>query len=103
LYRLATVDYAETEIRLHKMYDAFCAQWEKECKLEGFEVHDIRIGGLIKRIQHCQKTLLKYVNGEISAISPLEETPLPYRLNLKQGESFILSQWIYNSMVKPMN
>ena len=103
LRRLATVDYAETVKKLELLYDAFCAQWEKECKLEGFEVHDIRLGGLIKRVQHCQKLLIKYVNGEISEISPLKENPLPYWLNKEKGEGFILSQWIYNSMVKPMN
>jgi hypothetical protein len=103
LYRLAVEIYPETATRLERLYDAFCAQWEKECKLEGFEVHDIRLGGLIQRVRHCQKVLLQYINGEIDEIAPLKTNPLPYQLNTEKGEGFILSQWIYNAMVKPMN
>lgn len=103
LRRLATEAYPEIAARLEQLYDAFCAQWEKECKLEGFEVHDIRLGGLIRRVRHCQKLLLQYVNGEISELTPLKENPLPYQLHTEKGEGFILSQWIYTAMVKPMN
>ena len=58
---------------IKKFYDLFEEQWMKENKPQGFDVQDIRIGGLIKRIKHCKKQLLRFVNGEISRLEELEE------------------------------
>jgi len=47
-----------------------------ENKPQGFEVQDIRLGGLARRIEHCKKMLVKYIEGEIDSIPELEEDRL---------------------------
>ena len=45
----------------------------------GFDVQEIRIGGIITRVDSCKKRILAYCKGEISEISELEEELLPLR------------------------
>ncbi len=52
-----------------------CWLWEK--KPHGFEVQDIRIGGLLQRLESCRDKIQEYVNGEIEGIAELEEKLLP--------------------------
>lgn len=59
--------------KLEAFYEAFKEQWEKENKPYGFEVQDYRIGGLIKRVEHCAERLEKFVAGKIDKIPELEE------------------------------
>lgn len=62
---------------LDAFYRTFRTQWMKHNKPFGFEVHTIRIGGLRQRILDTAETLERYLNGEISGISELEERALP--------------------------
>lgn len=103
LLRLAKEEYPETARRTEVLYDAFRAQWEKECKHNGFEVHDIRLGGLIRRLRHCGDLLRAYATGEISRIDPLEEDVLPFDKNKKKGEGLLYSIWTNTAMTKPWN
>ncbi len=66
-------DYDEVIRRVEEFYDAFEKHWMWENKPHGFDVSDIRLGGLVTRIKHCRKRLLKYINGEISQIDELHE------------------------------
>lgn len=70
------VDYDKIISNLDKFYTAFEKQWMRENKPQGFEVQDVRIGGLIQRVKHCKVRLLQYINGEITNISELEEPVL---------------------------
>ena len=47
-----------------------------ENKPHGFDVQDIRIGGLAYRVRHARERLLDYLDGKIPAIDELEETLL---------------------------
>ena len=49
----------------------------KERKTFGFEVQDIRIGGLLQRIKRCKRTLENYLDGKIDKIEELEQEILP--------------------------
>lgn len=71
-------DYLVLEKRLLRFYRAFRKQWEKECKQNGFEMHDVRFGGLMCRIKHCREILQEYDTGKISTIEPLQEKLLPF-------------------------
>ncbi|MBR3932658.1 MAG: beta-N-acetylhexosaminidase [Clostridia bacterium] len=62
--------------RISEFHTAYENAWFKENKPHGFEVMDIRLGGLKQRIASCQKRLLKYINGEITEIPELEEAVL---------------------------
>ena len=44
----------------------------------GFEVQDIRLGGLIQRIKHCRKRLEAYLRGEEEILPELEEVLLDF-------------------------
>ena len=71
-------DYQAAEDRLAGFYEAFCSQWERENKRCGFEVQDIRLGGLRQRLCHCRRILEGYLAGEIQRIEELEEPLLDF-------------------------
>ena len=58
---------------IKSFYSEFRSQWNLENKPYGFEVQDIRLGGLIKRVEHCQAVLNDYVCGKVTVIPELEE------------------------------
>lgn len=62
--------------KLENFYDAFEEQWAKENKPFGFEVQDYRLGGLIKRVEHCIARLEKFAAGKLDKIPELDEVML---------------------------
>ena len=70
-------------------YAAYRALWYKENKAFGFEVQDIRLGGLMQRLKNCRERLTAYVKGKISAIDELEQEILPHEaLNYFQYNNY---------------
>lgn len=61
---------------LEEFYTAFKEQWYKENKPMGFEIQDIRLGGLIRRVTHCKDELTKLLKGTVTTIAELEEYQL---------------------------
>lgn len=84
---LATVitKYEALEEKLATFYEVYRKQWYKENKGHGFDVQDIRIGGLRQRVHHCKEMLKEYQAGTIERIEELEETLLDFTGN---GEQF---------------
>ncbi|MBQ9085390.1 MAG: beta-N-acetylhexosaminidase [Clostridia bacterium] len=78
-------------------YHAFRIQWMKENKPQGFEVSDIRLGGLMRRLTHCAQRLEEYVRGEVDRIDELEDELLDVRgnrENMIQEPAYIrYNQW----------
>ncbi len=66
-------EYKQVLKRLNEFYSSFEAQWFKENKAYGFEVQDLRLGGLKQRITHIRKMLTDYVNGKTDKVEELEE------------------------------
>lgn len=50
--------------------------WHKENKPFGFEIQDVRLGGIIMRAKTCKNRIKAYLNGEILKIEELEVEPL---------------------------
>lgn len=71
-------------VYLDKFYDSFKILWHTENKAFGFEAHDIKIGGLIARINTCKKKLEKYIKGDISKIEEIEEVILDFETAKKE-------------------
>ena len=71
-------DYGEMVKRTEALYEAMRVQWYTENKRHGFEVHDIRLGGLIMRLKDCKRILEDYRDGKIDNIPELEEDTLPF-------------------------
>jgi hypothetical protein len=57
---------------LDDFYHAFKKQWMTENKPFGFEIHELRIGGLMLRIKSTRELLIQYLNNEISTIEELD-------------------------------
>ena len=77
LEKLAKEDYPEAICRIEAFYQAHRTEWLTEKRPQGFEVQDIRLGGVQQRLRSCIATLLSYVSGELSQIEELEEPVLP--------------------------
>ena len=72
-------DYRELLAKLEVFYAAYRNQWLIERKPHGFDIQDIRLGGLIQRVKHCIWRLEEYAAEKISKIDELEEPVLDHR------------------------
>lgn len=73
-------EYVALEEKLEVFYEAYRARWFRENKAFGFEIQDIRLGGLIRRVEDCRRRLEAWQGGEIIKIEELEEAQLDYGL-----------------------
>lgn len=92
-------DYKKVERDLKEFYSAFKELWFRENKPHGFDVQDLRLGGLMNRMKSCRERLEQYVNGEIDAIPELEEKLLDFYGNeddFKKKSPFSI-QWSINA------
>lgn len=78
LSRLADEVIPELLSRFDIYYEAFRRQWYLESRPGGFDVQDLRFGGLKQRLLNAQRTVRAYVAGEIEAISELKVPRLPF-------------------------
>lgn len=85
-------DYDRVEERLEVFYKAYRKQWYIENKGFGWEVQDMRLGGLKQRICHCKEQLMAYAAGEVAKIEELEEKRLDVMGN---GENFQRKHLLY--------
>ena len=88
--------------RLEVFHKKFRAQWEAECKRNGFEIQDIRLGGLRARLLRCVEILQDYCDGKTEKIDEFEEEllcfdcPEYYDNNwMKIASANVLSQSIH--------
>ena len=81
-----------------EFHSAFRYQWLKENKPHGFEVFDVRFGGLAMRLQTCKMRLLDYLGGKIDKLEELEEEILP-QLDGKTLRSYSWSGLVTNSRI----
>ena len=87
-------DYDRLIALIDDFYGAFKEQWEKENKPNGFEVQDIRIGGLRLRVQHCRERLQAFAESRIPSLSELEEPILDF---YGSGKSYRCSPTCFNN------
>ena len=72
----------------------FLRLWMNDNKGFGFEVIDLRLGGMRARCQTAQTLLEDYLSGRLARICELEEERLPYWAgSLKEEESF--APWFF--------
>ncbi len=96
LKALAEKDIPKTIGLVEAFYEAYRRTWLEENKSFGFEVTDIRIGGLLQRLKESARVLLDYVNGEIERIAPLEQKRLPVCTFMKEGEDICYNHFPWN-------
>lgn len=78
-------EYDKLSEKLDLFYDAYRDQWYAENKGPGFEIQDIRLGGLKQRVKHCKKMLEDYISGKVDRIYELDEKLLDFSGN---GDNF---------------
>lgn len=66
---------------LDAFYETFRTQWYAENKTFGYEVIDLRLGGLRSRILSAMRRLDDYIEGRIDSIPELEEERLRFDCN----------------------
>ena len=76
LEEIAQKDIPEAVSLTDDFIAAFVAQWKKENRNPGLEVHQIRLGGMRQRMLGVGQILLEYVEGKTQSIDELEEEPL---------------------------
>ena len=90
-------EIANTEIalvikKLDAFLKAFRRQWYLENKSFGFDVHEIRLGGLRQRLISAKQTLLDYLDGKVEHIEELEQEQLLFtrgtRSEFSQGNPY---------------
>lgn len=81
------IPLAMEKIRVYR--DRREALWNRESRIFGFEVLDIRIGGLLARLESAKKRVESWLNGEVDSLPELEEPRLPFR-PVKEGEEHAL-------------
>lgn len=70
--------YDELLRKVERFYEVHRERWMLENKPFGFDVQDLRIGGLIQRIRHCRHQLTSYLEGSLARIEELEAPVLDY-------------------------
>ena len=68
-----TARYTTALELLDEFYACFRTQWFRENKPNGFELQDIRLGGLMQRLKHCRDRLNAYLSGQLDTLSELDE------------------------------
>ena len=72
LLRLAHEDYTMLLTLIPEYHKAFKEQWDAENRPSGFDLQDIRLGGLIQRTKSCRERLIDYAEGRLDKIDELE-------------------------------
>lgn len=73
---IAENDYTAAIDKLKAFYIAFRRFWFFENKPHGFDVQDIRLGGLIMRLESCRERILSYCEDKSNTIPELSEPVL---------------------------
>ncbi|MBO5879842.1 MAG: beta-N-acetylhexosaminidase [Clostridia bacterium] len=95
LARLANEDYTAAVKLIDVFARAFEKQWFLDNKTSGFDVQDVRLGGIIRRLGACKRRLLDYAAGKIDAIEELEGEVLPF--GGEKGKSMSFNVYRYNA------
>lgn len=74
-------EYTDLIKKLEAFHTAYEKLWHKVNKPHGFDIQDMRIGGVIQRIKSCMRRLVSYTDGEITKIPELEEEILDIQPN----------------------
>ena len=71
-------DYQETIRRVGVFRDTLRKVWMQDNKPYGWDIQEMRLGGLRARLADCAQRLEEYLNGKVGNIPELEEELLPY-------------------------
>ena len=73
--------YIETAKTVHNFKRALQKVWFADNKPFGWEIHEIRLGGLASRLEDCAARIQDYLQGKVNDIPELDIDVLPYGAN----------------------
>ncbi len=77
-----------------KLKMAYAKVWEGENKVFGFDVIDLRIGGLMSRIETAIRRIDGYIKGDYRILEELETEKLPYNgYEFKENKKLVSMDW----------
>lgn len=85
-----------------RFFEFYKAQWDANSKVFGWEVIDIRFGGMVRRLKSAKQRLLLYAEGCLQNLEELEQEDLPYNRD-SAGYMEELSFMKYSQIVSPNN
>ena len=77
LQKIADETLPELLRRMIAFHESTYTQWVAECKANGYEVLDLRFGGLESRIRTSIRRIRLYLDGRIDRLEELDEKRLP--------------------------
>ena len=96
-------EYYNTMDAMESFISKFRTLWYHDNKPHGFDVQEIRLGGLLLRLRSQRDRLTDYVIGKIDSIPELEEEILPYRgaCHAEEGKSDVpyVHNWAFSASV----
>ena len=103
LKRLANEEYVQVVKLIDVFGKAFEKQWMLDNKPHGFDVQDLRLGGLIRRLNSCRQRILDYVDGKTDCIAELDEKLLPFKekeqsTNLSKGAFYATANCLFHGL-----
>jgi len=78
LKKIVEIEISSVLQYLDEFVHDFRTRWLFENKPQGFEVLDLRIGGVIARIENLKIRLESYLNGDLADLPELLQGPLYY-------------------------
>ncbi|MHB1483459.1 MAG: family 20 glycosylhydrolase [Saccharofermentanales bacterium] len=99
LRKIMDSDLAELHDRIEIFYGFFYKQWKTENKIFGFEVQDMRIGGLLRRVETTVVRINEYLSGEIDKIDELEQERLYFDCRTSEDLPRIIPAYGYRSII----
>lgn len=99
LSRIADQVLPDLCAKMEAFHQAMYVQWVTECKANGYEVLDLRIGGLESRIRTSIMRIKMYVAGKIDRLEELDEERLS--MDCRSDESVASSEVMCNNFWIP--
>ncbi|MNZ93767.1 hypothetical protein D3C78_1128510 [compost metagenome] len=91
----------ELKKRAEQFITAYHAQWMEENKIFGLDVFDIRMGGLVQRIQTAMNRIHDYLSGHVANLEELEQEVLYFDGLDHEGETKAISANLWHTIATP--
>lgn len=77
--------------------------WFEECRPFGYEVLDIRFGGVAVRLESARRRLEAWISGEVEHLEELEEDRLPYAVDRQNKDHRLCAAPLWEYIVSAGN
>ncbi|WP_205677327.1 beta-N-acetylhexosaminidase [Aquibacillus halophilus] len=88
----------DLKIRAEEFHIAYHAQWTDENKIFGLDVFDLRMGGLILRLQSAINRINEYLEGDLEYLEELEQKLLYFDGREKESDKVVTSYNLWHNI-----